>query len=50
MRSIYRDLRAAKPTILHDAGAKTVFAARPSKDLSTLASALADEVILGSSR
>ncbi len=50
MGAIYRDLRAAKPAILHDAGAKTLFAARPFKDLSTLASALADEVILGSHR
>ena len=47
MRAIYRGLRAAKSTILHDAGAKTLFAARPFKDLSTLASALADELILG---
>ena len=47
MRAIYRELRKAKPIILHDAGAKTVFAARPFKDLCTFASALADEVILG---
>jgi len=47
MRAIYRELRRAKPTILHDSGAKTLFAARPFKDLSTLASALADEVVLG---
>jgi hypothetical protein len=47
MRAIYRDLRRAKPVILHDAGVETVFAARPFKDLSTFASALADEVILG---
>jgi len=47
MRAIYRQLRRAKQTILHDSGAKTLFAARPFKDLSTLASALADEVILG---
>jgi len=50
MRAIYRGLRRAKPTILHESGAKTLFAARPFKDLSTLASALADEVILGSNR
>ncbi|HEY4962748.1 MAG TPA: hypothetical protein VFC15_19835 [Candidatus Limnocylindrales bacterium] len=50
MLAIYRELRSAKSTILHDAGAKTLFAARPFKDLSTLASALADGVILGSSR
>jgi len=50
MRAIYRGLRAAKPTILRDAGANTLFAARPFKDLSTLASALADKVILGSGR
>ena len=48
MRAIYRGLRRAKPIILHDAGTKTLFAARPFKDLSTFASALADEVILGS--
>ena len=48
MRAIYRGLRKAKPMILHDAGTKTLFAARPFKDLSTFASALADEVILGS--
>ena len=47
MRAIYRGLRKATPIILHDAGAKTLFAARPFKDLSTFASALADEVILG---
>jgi hypothetical protein len=48
MRAIYRGLRKAKPVILRDAGAKTLFAARPFKDLSTFASALADGVILGS--
>ncbi len=47
MRAIYRGLRRAKPIILRDAGAKTLFAARPFKDLSTFASALAHEVILG---
>jgi hypothetical protein len=47
MRAIYRGLRRAKPIILRDAGVKTLFAARPFKDLSTFASALADEVILG---
>lgn len=50
MRAIYRGLRRAKPIILHDAGVKTHFAARPFKDLPTFASALADEVILGSGR
>ncbi len=50
MRAIYRGLTTAKKTILHDAGGKTLFAARPFKDLSTFASALADEVILGSER
>jgi len=48
MRAIHRDLRRAKPVILHDAGAKTLFAARPFRDLCTFASALADEVILHS--
>ena len=45
IRAIYRGLRAAIPTILHDAGATTVFAARPFKELSTIASALADKAI-----
>ncbi len=45
MYAIYRKLRDAVPQILSGAGADSIFGARPFRDLSTLASALADEVI-----
>ena len=45
MYAIYRKLRAAVPQILSGAGADSIFGARSFRDLSTLASALADEVI-----
>jgi len=47
---IYRKLRAWLPRILETAGADTVFRARPFSDLSTFASALADDVTLGTER
>ena len=46
MRAIYRGLRAAIPTILHDAGVSTVFAARPFKNLTALAVQLSNRVVL----
>lgn len=45
MYAIYRKLRAAIPRILSAAGADSIFGARAFRDISTLASALADEVI-----
>ncbi len=45
MYAIYNKLRAAIPQILSAAGTDSIFGARPFRDLSTLASALADDVI-----
>lgn len=47
MWSIYRKLRAWLPKLLKMSGADTIFRARPFTDLSTFASAVADEVVLG---
>lgn len=47
MWRIYRQLRRAVPTVLKSTGSRTLFQARPFKDLSTLASEIADREILG---
>ncbi len=45
MWTIYRKIRVWLPEVLKGSGADTVFRARPFSDLSTFASAVADEVI-----
>jgi hypothetical protein len=44
---IYHKLRGWLPQVLRISGADTVFRARPFSDLSTFASAVADDVVLG---
>jgi hypothetical protein len=47
MWRIYRRLRAAIPSVLDSCGTKSVFEARPFRELSTMASDIADQEILG---
>lgn len=50
MWTIYRKVRATLPEILRISGADTVFRASPFSRLSTFASAVADDVVLGMNR
>jgi len=45
MRMVYRELRTAVPAVLRRSGSKTLFEARPFRDLSVIASNLADRVV-----
>ena len=45
MWEIYRAVRGSLPTVLHDAGAQSLYSARVFKDLCVIARAAADEIV-----
>jgi hypothetical protein len=45
MWTVYRELRKAVPAVLGRSGGKTLFEARPFRDLSVIASNLADRIV-----
>jgi hypothetical protein len=50
MRMIYREIREAVPAVLRRTGSKTLFEARPFRDLCVIASNLADRIVTEENR